>query len=158
MPLTAPRQVVPEWVMLRPVDAGLAVPFNDTAQLLLPGTDATAVLDQVMPFAVSVACAEPLPDICTVPLQVAENEPDTDVAVRLAIVHLKSPHVPCCAVAALVDAQVPALNPVEDSVVVPPASGDVAPVTIPPHAVVANRTATAADRSLKRMAGTVARL
>jgi len=81
--------------MLTPVAAGLTVPLSATAQLLLPGTEAMAVPVQlIVPLFASVACAEPLPVIGVLPLQVAENVPDTEVAVKLVIVHEKPPHVP----------------------------------------------------------------
>ena len=71
------------------------VPLSETAQLLLPGTDATAVPVQlIVPFDARVALAVPLPLIGTEPLQVAEKLPETDVAVRLEIVQEKPPHVP----------------------------------------------------------------
>lgn len=74
---------------------GSIVPLNETAQLLLPGTDAIAVAVQLIVPPDSVAVAEPLPDIGTLPLQVAENVPETDVMVTLVIVHLNPLHVPC---------------------------------------------------------------
>jgi len=93
---------------LKPVDTGSSVPLSATAQLLLPGTDAVAVPVQlIVPFDASVACADPLPLIGTLPLQVAEKFPDTDVAVMLEIVHENPPHVPCCDPADCVDEKVP---------------------------------------------------
>jgi hypothetical protein len=81
--------------MLTPVAAGLTVPLSATAQLLLPGTAAVAVPVQwIVPLLASVAVAEPLPLIGVLPLQVVENVPDTEVAVKLVIVHEKLPHVP----------------------------------------------------------------
>jgi hypothetical protein len=81
--------------MLTPVEAGVTVPLSATAQLLLPGTEATAVPVQlIVPLLPTVAVAEPVPFIGALPLQVAANVPDTEVAVRLVIVHEKPPHVP----------------------------------------------------------------
>lgn len=84
------------------------MPLSDTAQLLLPGTAAVAVPVQlIVPFDASVPCADPLPVIGTLPLQVAEKLPDADEAVMLEIVHENPPHVPCCAPTDCVDANVP---------------------------------------------------
>jgi hypothetical protein len=93
---------------LNPVETGSSVPLSATAQLLLPGTAAVALPDQVIvPFDPSVACADPVPLIGTLPLQVAEKFPDTDVAVMLEIVHENPPHVPACVPADCVDENVP---------------------------------------------------
>ncbi len=82
--------------MLTPVELGVMLPLSATAQLLLPGTEAVAVPVQlIVPLLPSVAVAEPMPFICVLPLHVAANEPETDVAVSVVIVHENPPHVPC---------------------------------------------------------------
>lgn len=112
MPLTGPRHVVPEYGIRKPAGIISIVPLSDTAQLLLPGTDAMPVPVQlIVPFGESVACADPLPLIGTLPLQVAEKVPAADVAVMLVIVHENPPHVPCCVPADCVDENVPAFKP-----------------------------------------------
>jgi hypothetical protein len=113
---------------LNPVDTGSSVPLSATAQLLLPGTDAAAVPVQlIVPFDASVACADPVPLIGTLPLHVAEKLPDTDVAVMLEIVQENPPQVPCCDPADCVDEKVPALRLVlRSDVVTADCDGDVA--------------------------------
>jgi len=143
--------------MRRPVDVISTVPLSATAQLLLPGTEAVAVPVQlIVPLLPSVACAEPVPDIGTLPLQVAANAPDTEVAVRLVIVHEKPPHEPCCADIDCVDANVPMRRFVlsNDVVIAEVAEGDVA---MPPHAAAASSAASeAAEKSVERMGKTLA--
>lgn len=67
--------------MRKPVLVTSTVPLSAIEQLLLPGTEPVAVPLHVMPLPEIVAFAEPVPDTLTVPLHVAENEPDTPVAV-----------------------------------------------------------------------------
>lgn len=82
--------------MRKPEDVTSTVPLSATAQLLLPGTDATAEPVQlIVPLLASVACADPVPVSCTLPLQIVLNVPATDVAVMLVIVQVKAPQEFC---------------------------------------------------------------
>ena len=147
VPLTGPRHDVPEYGMRKPVGVISTVPASATAQLLLPGTDAVAVPVQLIVLPLIVACAVPLPDICTLPLQVAAKVPETEVADTLVIVHVKPPHVPDWDDIGVVDAHAPALRLEVSSDDV--ADGDVA---VLPHAAVTSSAArNAADRILSRM-------
>lgn len=87
VPLTAPKQVLPEYGIRRPVLVTSTVPLSAIEQLLLPGTEPTAVPLHVMLLPETDALAEPLPDTFTLPLHVAENDPDTPVAVIWLMVH-----------------------------------------------------------------------
>ena len=102
---------MPEYGIRKPVDVGSSVPLSEIAQLLFPGTVAVPLPVQlIVPFDPRVPCADPLPLIGTLPLQVAEKVPDADVAVMLVIVQENPPHVPCCEPTACVDANVPAFR------------------------------------------------
>lgn len=148
---------MPEYGIVNPVDVISTVPVNATAQLALPGTDAVAVPVQlIVPLLPSVACAEPVPVICTLPLQMVLNVPATDVAVMLVIVHAKAPHE-FCGSADSVDAYVPVLRLVEISDVVVTAVAGASVVIESLHAAVARRDTTAATvKNLMRMSQTLA--
>lgn len=132
------------------------VPLRAMAQALLPGTDAVPVPLQLMPFTPMVACADPLPDICTLPLQVAENVPDTDVAVMFVMLHVNAPQVPDCEDAACTEDHVPTLRPAARAATEVEVDGDV--IAVPQPTVVRNAASASEPRSRERMGRTLARL
>ena len=144
--------------MVSPVEVIWIVPLSATAQLLLPGTEVMAVPVQlIMPLLPSVAVAEPLPDIAMLPMQVAANVPETDVAVMLVIVHVNPPHVPGWPIMDFVEENdVPVFRLVLSSDVVTAAVVEGVVATLP-HAVVTNSAAKdTTDKSLERMGGILA--
>ena len=122
-------------------------PVRLIAQAVLPGIDAVAVPAQVIEVPDSVAVAVPLPETLSDPLQVAANVPVTLVAVAPVTVHVKPPQVFVWVDTALVDENVPALNPAAVREAVALVVGDVDAAGIDPHpAANANPTTTASCR------------
>lgn len=130
------------------------MPLRATAQLALPGIDAVAVPLQVIEVPDTVAVAEPVPVMGTVPLQVAPNEPETDDAVRLVIVQVNAPQVPVWADAAWADDQVPVVTFVASetaAVVIDAAGAGDGDVATLPHADARTAAMTAEARTCRRM-------